>query len=349
MCTHDEAIDTIASSNKRMHKHGVYKMQVTIKNGLYFGNVVNGTFETNGNTWWDASENDPREGKVNAVLKGKSRMVWVNRNDIVITESFAGVAQTDVAEETVDEMRSRIAKRFDVMDKMTIGLVKGTIRSLIISGAPGIGKTFSLEKKLKHSDEIGDISFSSIKGKCSPIGLYIHLWENRDEDCVVLLDDVDVFSNEDTLNVLKAALDTGEERIITWGTASNYLAERDIPNNFEFKGSIVFITNADIDAEIDRGTKLAPHLDALQSRSIYLDLGVHTSREIMVRVEDVITKTDMLQKRGLSEAQVVNALEWMKENVDRLRSVSLRTALYLGDFINTDSDWADVAEVTLLK
>lgn len=181
------------------------------------------------------------------------------------------------------------------------------------------------------------------------IGLYIHLWENRDEDCVVLLDDVDVFSNEDTLNVLKAALDTGEERIITWGTASNYLAERDIPNNFEFKGSIVFITNAEIDAEIDRGTKLAPHLDALQSRSIYLDLGVHTSREIMVRVEDVITKTDMLQKRGLSEAQVVNALEWMKENVDRLRSVSLRTALYLGDFINTDSDWADVAEVTLLK
>lgn len=324
-------------------------MKVILKNALYFGNEYNGTFETNGTTWWDANPHDPREGKVNAVIKGKSRMVWVNREDFEFIHEDGDVAATATNVETVEEMKTRIAKRFHVMGKMATGLVKGTIRSLIISGAPGIGKTYTLEKKLKHADEIGEIAFTSIKGKCSPIGLYIHLWENREEDCVVLLDDVDVFSNEDTLNVLKAALDTGEERIVTWGTASNYLAERDIPNNFEFKGSIVFITNSDIDAEVARGSKIAPHLDALQSRSIYLDLGVHSSREIMVRVEDVITTTDMLQKRGLTEAQTVNALEWMKEHVDRLRSVSLRTALYLADFINTDEDWADVAEVTLLK
>ncbi|AAQ81548.1 nrdC.10 hypothetical protein [Aeromonas phage 31] len=325
-------------------------MQVILKNALYFGNEYTGTFETNGTTWWDANPHDPREGKVNAIIKGKSRMVWVNRDDFEFIYEDGDVAGTvKNVEESAEEMRERIAKRFMVMDKMSVGLVKGTIRSLIISGAPGIGKTFTLERKLKHAHEVGEIDFSSIKGKCSAIGLYIHLWENREDDCVVLLDDVDVFSNEDTLNVLKAALDTGEERIVSWGTASNYLAERDIPNNFEFKGSVVFITNADIDAEVARGSKLAPHLDALQSRSIYLDLGVHTSREIMIRVEDVITKTDMLQKRGLTEAQTVNALEWMKEHTDRLRSVSLRTALYLADFINTDSDWADVAEVTLLK
>lgn len=324
-------------------------MQVTIKNGLYFGNEYTGTFETNGTTWWDANPHDPREGKVNAVIKGKSRMVWVNKADFEFHYADGDVAIVANTAETDEDMRSRIAKRFMVMDKMANGLVKGTIRSLIISGAPGIGKTYTLEKKLKHADEIGEISFSSIKGKCSPIGLYIHLWENRESDCVVLLDDVDVFSNEDTLNVLKAALDTGEERIVSWGTASNYLAERDIPNNFEFEGSIVFITNADIDAEVARGSKMAPHLDALQSRSIYLDLGVHTSREIMMRVEDVITSTSMLQDRGLTEAQTVNALEWMKEHTESLRSVSLRTALYLADFINTDEDWADVAEVTLLK
>lgn len=324
-------------------------MQVTIKNGLYFGNEYTGTFETNGTTWWDANPHDPREGKVNAVIKGKSRMVWVNKSDFEFHYEDGDVAIVANVAETDEDMRTRIAKRFMVMDKMANGLVKGTIRSLIISGAPGIGKTYTLEKKLKHADEIGEISFSSIKGKCSPIGLYIHLWENRESDCVVLLDDVDVFSNEDTLNVLKAALDTGEERIVSWGTASNYLAERDIPNNFEFEGSIVFITNADIDAEVARGSKMAPHLDALQSRSIYLDLGVHTSREIMMRVEDVITSTSMLQDRGLTEAQTVNALEWMKEHTESLRSVSLRTALYLADFINTDEDWADVAEVTLLK
>ncbi|UOX40370.1 hypothetical protein UGMREWDR_CDS0050 [Aeromonas phage GomatiRiver_11] len=327
-------------------------MKVQLTNATFCGITYNGVFETTGAANWTFNPNDPREGKVNAFIKGKSRLVWVNKADCVFIDGdneAAFAAEMESSVESDDEMRSRIAKRFTVMDKMANGLIKGTIRSLIISGAPGIGKTFSLEKKLKAADENCEIDFSSIKGKCSPIGLYIHLWEHRDEESVVLLDDVDVFSNEDTLNVLKAALDTGEERVVSWGTASNYLAERDIPNQFEFKGSIVFITNTDIDAEVARGSKMAPHLDALQSRSIYLDLGVHTSREIMCRVEDVVTTTTMLQDRGLSDARTADALYWMKENVDRLRSVSLRTALYLADFMNTDEDWVDVAEVTLLK
>ncbi|EDP8999368.1 ATP-binding protein, partial [Salmonella enterica subsp. enterica serovar Braenderup] len=41
---------------------------------------------------------------------------------------------------------------------------------------------------------------------------------------------------------------------------------------------------------------------------------------------------------------------WMKVNVNRLRNVSLRTALYLADFIMTDKNgWEEIAEVTLLK
>jgi hypothetical protein len=112
----------------------------------------------------------------------------------------------------------------------------------------------------------------------------------------------------------------------------------------------VFITNVDIDKELERGSKLAPHLHALVSRSVYLDLGVHSNEEIMVRVEDVITTTNMLQRVGLSDADTIEVLEWMKENIKRLRNVSLRTALYLASFVITDrQNWKEIAEVTQLR
>lgn len=320
---------------------------VTISNGIYMGKVINGTYELV-SRWYPEGDisRDPKTGKVKVIINGNQRGVWVNEEDITYSEGPA----KEVKEITNEEILERIKKRFDVMNKMSNGVIAGVVRSLIISGAPGVGKTYSLEKKLINAENSGRISFEMVKGKISPIGLYIKLYESRDAGNVVVLDDIDVFGNEDTLNILKAALDSGDRRVISWGTASTYLDEKDIPNSFEFEGSIIFITNTDIDAELNRGSKNAPHLDALVSRSVYLDLAVHTNRHIMVWVEHVITTTDMLEKKGLSQFQIVQVVEWMKEHVDHLRNVSLRTALYIGDFILTEpTGWTDIAEVTMLR
>ncbi|WWS25344.1 hypothetical protein vBKpnAMK6_00400 [Klebsiella phage vB_Kpn_AM_K6] len=258
--------------------------------------------------------------------------VWVFKDDITVD----GVAAKIEVVESVDEMKERIKKRFNVMGLMTNGLVHGNIRSLIISGAAGIGKTYSLDKALQHAHDTNAIDYKSVNGKISGIGLYCRLWESREANSVLLIDDVDVFSDMDILNLLKAALDSGEKRKVCWSTASSFLEDKGIPNEFEFEGTVVFITNVDIDRELERGSKLAPHLQALVSRSVYLDLGVHTNEEIMVRVQDVIMTTSMLQNRGLRNSEVIEVLEFMKDNVNRLRNVSLRTALYIGDFVATD-------------
>lgn len=319
---------------------------VTINKGIYFGKEISGTFELLGEWFPDNAPVDAQgDGKVFVEIDGKRRGVWVYKSDI----SYDGVKVEEV-KESYEDMKTRINKRFNVMGMMTNGIINGNIRSLIISGAAGIGKTYSLDKALNKANDIGYIEYKSINGKISGIGLYEQLWNNREENSVLLIDDVDVFSDMDILNLLKAALDTGETRKVCWSTASSYLEEKGIEREFEFKGTIVFITNVDIDRELDRGTKLAPHLQALVSRSVYLDLGVHTNEEIMVRVEDVILSTDMMQKRGLSDEETYKALSWMKVNVNRLRNVSLRTALYLADFIMTDKNgWEEIAEVTLLK
>lgn len=322
---------------------------VKITDGKFAKKDVNGTFDlVRPFTFWNNAaqrEEQGKDGKVTIIIEGKERSVWVNAHDCEYSED--ALPQPTVL--TDDEMKERIRKRFEVMEKMGKGIIAGVIRSLIISGAPGIGKTYSLEKQLKRAEKRGDIKFDMVKGKISAIGLYIKLYENRNSDCVTVLDDIDVFSDEDVLNILKAALDTGEERWITWGTASSWLEDKDIPNDFMFEGSVVFITNMNVDKELEKSSKLTPHLDALVSRSIYLDLGVHNNRDIMIRVEDVIANTDMLVDKGLSKFEETELVMWMKDNVDRLRNVSLRTALFIADFIKTDNDWKEIAEVTLIK
>ena len=323
---------------------------VQINKGTFRGNDISGKFVAT-KTWFPdavpAHEAHLGDGKVFIQVDGKERGVWVFKSDI----EMEGMEVSPLATvESAEEMKQRINKRFTVMNMMTKGIISGNIRSLIISGAAGIGKTYSLDKALKTAHEYGEIVYKSINGKISGIGLYEQLWNNRDANSVLLIDDVDVFSDMDMLNLLKAALDTGETRKVCWSTASAYLDDKNIDKEFEFEGTIVFITNVDIDKELERGSKLAPHLHALVSRSVYLDLGVHSNEEIMVRVEDVILNTNMMQKRGLSDAQTSMALNWMKANVTKLRNVSLRTALYLADFVATDANgWEEIAEVTLLK
>ncbi|UIW11382.1 MAG: thioredoxin [Enterobacter phage ENC9] len=323
---------------------------VQINKGTFRGNDFSGKYVAT-KTWFPdavpAHEAHLGDGKVFVMVDGKERGVWVFKSDI----EMEGMEVSPLATvESVEEMKQRINKRFTVMNMMTKGIISGNIRSLIISGAAGIGKTYSLDKALKTAHEYGEIVYKSINGKISGIGLYEQLWNNRDANSVLLIDDVDVFSDMDMLNLLKAALDTGETRKVCWSTASAYLDDKNIDKEFEFEGTIVFITNVDIDKELERGSKLAPHLHALVSRSVYLDLGVHSNEEIMVRVEDVILNTNMMQKRGLSDAQTSMALNWMKANVSKLRNVSLRTALYLADFVATDANgWEEIAEVTLLK
>lgn len=323
---------------------------VQINKGTFRGNDFSGKYVAT-KTWFPdsvpAHEAHLGDGKVFVMVDGKERGVWVFKSDI----EMEGMEVSPLATvESVEEMKQRINKRFTVMNMMTKGIISGNIRSLIISGAAGIGKTYSLDKALKTAHEYGEIVYKSINGKISGIGLYEQLWNNRKANNVLLIDDVDVFSDMDMLNLLKAALDTGETRKVCWSTASSYLDDKNIDKEFEFEGTIVFITNVDIDKELERGSKLAPHLHALVSRSVYLDLGVHSNEEIMVRVEDVILNTNMMQKRGLSDAQTSMALNWMKANVTKLRNVSLRTALYLADFVATDANgWEEIAEVTLLK
>lgn len=324
-------------------------MNAIITNGLYRKTEVNGTFPVIERVWNSSSAGE-KNGRMKIMLDGAIRTIRVDKEDVhYVSDDFEVNSAIEVTE-TEEDISSRITEAFDTMDIFTLGAIAGHVKSLIISGAAGVGKTYTLERELNRAQDEGKINFMKVAGTCSGIGLFTKLWECRRPGDVLLLDDVDVFKDEDQLNLLKAALDTGAERWVSWMKASSYLEDNDIDREFLFEGTVIFISNKDFDRELQSNTKLSPHFDALISRSIYLDLGVHTKEEIMIRIKQVVSNTTMLQDVGLNEEQINEMIIWIETHIFELRSLSLRTCIHIADMMTTSpTKWEMLARMTMLS
>jgi hypothetical protein len=181
----------------------------------------------------------------------------------------------------------------------------------------------------------------------SAIGLYQLLYEYRAEGSVLVLDDSDSLLYDETgLNMFKAATDSGDKRVMSWRTESRILDDLGIPFRFEFKGSIIFITN--LDFEKSRG-KIGDHLKAIVSRCHYLDMGIHDAHEKFLRCKQIV-RDGMLDKYEFDDFQVNEILEYIEANSRRLRELSLRMVKKIADLVNMDpTGWRDYADQTCLK
>lgn len=249
----------------------------------------------------------------------------------------------------VNEQRAR----FSAVTEMSRMTAEGLAPSLIISGPAGVGKTHGVEKLLNEMEATGEVSkVEFISGFARPTGLYAALYENRFEGQVVVLDDCDsVFRDETALNILKAALDSKPVRKISWrSNAKIETSEGEIiPSTFEFAGSVIFLTNLDFDEEIEKGKKLAPHFEALISRSHYIDIGINDSVEKMIRVMDVCLEQGMFKEMGLKPGARRHVMNFMLDNNKDLREVSLRMAKKLADLAKGSNNWQQIAQITCLR
>ena len=258
--------------------------------------------------------------------------------------------------ETDDEIMQRLAERFEILEDMTRAVKKGDVRAMIVTGPPGVGKSFGVEKVLARHDVFADVAndeklrkYEVVKGAMSAIGLYSKLYEFSEKKCILVFDDCDsVLLDDLSLNILKAALDSSKKRMIHWNTDSRLLRSEGVPNSFEFKGGAIFITNIKFDHV--KSKKLRDHLEALESRCHYLDLTIDTEREKLLRIEQVVTECGMLDKYEFEDYQKLEVLDFVKANVPRLRELSLRTVLKVADLKHGFPDkWKAVAEVTCMR
>lgn len=254
-------------------------------------------------------------------------------------------------EETDAEIIDRINDRFAVLSDMTQAACNSIVRSLIVGGAPGVGKSFTVEKTLREVEACnGNINnYEVIKGTISPINLYKKLYEFRGEGNVLVFDDCDsVFFDQVSLAVLKAALDSSDRRVISWHTNSNDLRDSEIPNSFIFHGSVIFITNMDMDNTSSKALK--PHFDAIISRSHYLDLTIKSERDKFLRIKGLVSGSDMLKKYGFQNGEEDKIVNFMGENVKTLRELSLRTTIKIADIAKMKpNDWERICKMTVCK
>ena len=259
-----------------------------------------------------------------------------------------------VVAETDEQAMDRIRERFDILHEMTKACVSGDIRAMIVSGPPGVGKSYGVEQEIDKAclfDKLASkrLKAEVVKGSASPIGLYKTLYKYSDANCVLVFDDCDsVLLDDLSLNILKAALDSSKKRMIHWNTDSRLLRSEGVPNSFEFKGGAIFITNIKFDNV--RSKKLRDHLEALESRCHYLDLTIDTEREKILRIEQVVAECGMLDKYEFEPWQAMEVVEFVKSNTHRLRELSLRTVLKVADLKHGFPDkWRAVAEVTCMR
>ena len=255
--------------------------------------------------------------------------------------------------ETDEQVMDRIGKRFEILDEMTRAAKEGNVRAMIVSGPPGVGKSYGVQEQLNKDSIFDDVSgnsrkFEVVKGAMSAIGLYAKLYKYSNPKNVVVFDDCDsVLLDDLSLNILKAALDTSKKRYISWNTDSRLLRSEGIPDRFEFKGSAIFITN--IKFENVRSKKLKDHLEALESRCHYVDLTIDTEREKMLRIKQIV-REGMLDDYDMPQERKDDVVEFIDENRTRLRELSLRTVLKCADLAKSfPSNWRDYAATTVLR
>ena len=284
--------------------------------------------------------------------KDKIRVTVATPTDYELVDAPATVQATNPAD---DEQRmSEIAERFDILNEMTKAVLNGDIRAMIVAGPPGVGKSFGIEGELERANLFDQISgrrvkSEMIKGTASALGMYKALYKYSDENSVIVFDDCDsILLDEICLNLLKGALDSGKKRRISWLADSHSLRNEGIPDQFDFKGGVIFITNLKFDQM--KSQKTRDHLDAIQSRCHYLDLTLDTMRDKILRIKQIARTGMLFEDYDFDQIQQDEIIDFMTENQNKLREVSLRMAIKIAQLRKSfPFKWAALASTTCMK
>jgi hypothetical protein len=266
--------------------------------------------------------------------------------EMVAAREAAMAAKNVVRSDT--EILSDLTERFRILSLLTKGAIAKNVRAVVVTGAPGVGKTYTVEQILENSGVHHEI----VRGSLSAVNLYKLGWRNRNPGNVIVLDDADsIFNDEDALNLLKALCDTSSTRRVSWLKESLALAEDEVPQSYEFNGAIIFISNLDFQTFVDEGrNKYAQHFEALMSRSLYLDLRLHNRDELGVWVNHIAKAGKIFEREGIAANTGDAILKFIGSHRSNLRELSVRTLLKTCQLAKTHPhDWERIAKVLLTK
>ena len=278
------------------------------------------------------------------------KMVSRSRHESYVKDQLAKlgfVVGSNANNVTAKASEFGINKRFEFVEQMVSMVSKKTIASAIITGEGGLGKTHTVLASLDRAGftnvtdlaefEIGSVvntskSYRVIKGFSTAKGLYRSLFESN--GMVLVFDDCDsVLKDPVALNLLKGALDSYGERYINWNAE---MRDPDLPRSFKFTGSIVFISNMDLD-RVDQ---------AVKSRALCVDLTM-TQEQKVERMEALVESEDFLEDFSVTVKR--DAIAFIRDNMDNVANLSLRTLIATTKIAAEGGDWKQLAKYVLTQ
>ena len=278
------------------------------------------------------------------------------RNTKKSQERFAVARQSlekldEVVFETEEQIREKLETRFSVIRMMADAACLGQIRALIVSGAPGLGKSFTIQQALEEYDPEEKKTVVA-RGFTRATGLYKLLYQYRFPGNVLVLDDIDsAFHDPDSLNLLKVATDSNGKRRIHWGAELRITGDDGalLPSSFEFEGSIVIVTNFCFTSAVEQGNKLAPHFEALMSRAHYITTAMKSRKDFTVRIKMVV-ESGMLRDMDLAPGDEAEILDFIDEHTNDFRELTLRLVHKLANLYKANpANWKKIAKVTCFR
>lgn len=248
-------------------------------------------------------------------LSRKAQAWGVTKCDVIGNKTSTGTTVAGETEEdgTVQTVESEfpINERFQIMTDYVDMVANNQLASALVTGEGGLGKTFTVMKTLIDAglEDIGKMEIGAVlggrvgyivvKGYSTAKGLFRTLYENRNQ--TIIFDDCDnVLKDPNAVNILKAALDSYDTRIVTWN-AEGWGSDDELPKSFEFTGGVIFISN------------MPKHKvpQAIRSRAMCCDVGM-TRGEVIERMKVIAASEEFMPDFEVEHKQ--EALQFVEEN-----------------------------------
>ncbi len=246
-----------------------------------------------------------------------------------------------------------VCEKFMTVTKMTAIFAtadkNSAIRGIMVLGNAGAGKTHHVKEAFIQSNTMDNVDYVKGSSLTAP-ALYYKLWLNREPGSILVLDDVDLVhkgkSEKNTiLDLLKGATEpTKDERILSWLRAGTnaLFREEDVPTEFDFQGSVVWITN---ETQESLSKACGPHWNAISSRFMQVPVWLDEKEQLMYTIY-LIEEIDMLGKDcyakegGYSTDVIEKTVQYLRDNWKSLDDITPRVAIKIADTIETyPNDW----------
>lgn len=255
-----------------------------------------------------------------------------------------------------------VCDRFNTVYKLSKIFVSGSSaqKGMIISGDAGTGKSYYVQQAFIDAGVTERVDYNKSKS-FSAAALYVKLYLNRHLGDVIVFDDCNVEGMEGgdfktLVDLLKGATEmTKGQRILGWerAAANQLMKDHNVPSEFDFQGSIVWICNSTFD-QLQKRFK--SHWEAIQSRFIQVPIYLNDQEKLMYTlylIEEVgMLHGDTCQTKegGYSDEIITMTVNYIRSNYKFMNNVTARIAAKIADTIEQfPDDWKVIIENQMIS